>query len=289
VESPDLPEISGIALSNYRADAFWAHNDSGNSAELFLVSTDGRTLARFKLLGATALDWEDICTFELGDQGYIAIGDVGDNSKRRASVRIYLLPEPKIDSKASSIVELQTSDFKAIDFTYTDGPRDCEAMAFDRTSRSFWMVERILQTERTDQMPGIYFLKMTEQLEALHGVARRIGKFPRPNVTGMDFSRDNYTVVVRDYFFAHLMTRNAGQRWRELFQQGEWVTIPLPLQRQGEAVCFSQDAKSIIVASEFLRQPIWQVDLEAAKRLGSKSDSRQLPEIDSQGSTDSDK
>ena len=36
----------------------------------------------------------------------------------------------------------------------------------------------------------------------------------------------------------------------------------LVIERQGEAICFSKDGQSVIVTSEFRKQPIWQVKID---------------------------
>ena len=45
VEDDEISEASGIALSRRQNDAIWLHNDSGDSARLFLVGFDGKTRA----------------------------------------------------------------------------------------------------------------------------------------------------------------------------------------------------------------------------------------------------
>ena len=47
ITSGDLDEISGLASSRAHDDVLWAHNDSGNPARLYAISTRGRLLARF--------------------------------------------------------------------------------------------------------------------------------------------------------------------------------------------------------------------------------------------------
>ena len=57
-------------------------------------------------------------------------------------------------------------------------------------------------------------------------------------------------------------TRTGDQTWQDVVKNTKPKAVVLPLQRQGEAVCFSADSKSLIVTSELVRQMIWQVGLE---------------------------
>ena len=60
VASAAVDELSGISASRRTDGVWWVHNDSGDSARVFAVGTDGRDLGEFDLAGTAAVDWEDI-------------------------------------------------------------------------------------------------------------------------------------------------------------------------------------------------------------------------------------
>lgn len=57
VEAEAAVELSGLALSRAQPRVLWAHNDSGDRARVFAVTTGGRLLATFGVSGAESLDW----------------------------------------------------------------------------------------------------------------------------------------------------------------------------------------------------------------------------------------
>ena len=109
--------------------------------------------------------------------------------------------------------------------------------------------------------PGVYALGYPDLGSAGPHVAKRIGDFPVRNVTGMAFSPDGKFLVVRTYLNAHLYQRSGKKSWRETLVTEKPIPVPLPLQRQGEAICFTADSNALIVTSELKRQPIWRINL----------------------------
>ena len=86
---PALVECSGVVASRAHPGALWAHNDSGNAAELFAIGADGITVARYAV-AAPNIDWEDIA---IGDGG-IYLADVGNNRRDRPEVQVLRIDEP---------------------------------------------------------------------------------------------------------------------------------------------------------------------------------------------------
>lgn len=82
VQDARIDELSGLAASRAYPGCFWAHNDSGDTARLFLLNAKGETVAVVNLAGVTARDWEDIAFAG----GYLYVGDIGDNDGDRKSV-----------------------------------------------------------------------------------------------------------------------------------------------------------------------------------------------------------
>ena len=81
------------------------HNDSGDTARLFAVGPNGRTLGRFTLAGVEALDWEDIAAGPGPGAGrrYLYVGDIGDNDRDRRTISILRLPEPVVEPGAAPV------------------------------------------------------------------------------------------------------------------------------------------------------------------------------------------
>jgi hypothetical protein len=76
----------------------WANNDSGDSARVFAVGSDGADLGTVTVSGATATDWEDLA---LGPAPAgrppatsATLGGAGTSGNARPSVTVYRFPEP---------------------------------------------------------------------------------------------------------------------------------------------------------------------------------------------------
>ena len=116
-----LKETSGLARSKRDPSLFWSHNDAGNSATLYALSSDGKLQATVKVEGARLEDWEDIESAPCASGNCLFIGDIGDNDARRSFVTIYRVAEPSRGATA-------TAPVVAMNARYPDGPRDAEAL-----------------------------------------------------------------------------------------------------------------------------------------------------------------
>ena len=84
-----LAENSGMLISN--SNRIWLHNDSGDSAKLYLIDTLGTILRTVLVQNVIATDWEDITQ---DNQGNVYIGDFGNNLNNRQNLRFYKIPHP---------------------------------------------------------------------------------------------------------------------------------------------------------------------------------------------------
>src|SRR3712207_6165966 len=84
-----VKESSGLELAPDET-AFWTHADSGNPPKIYRVNTAGKLLQTYDIPNTTNLDWEDLAK---DNQGYLYIGDFGNNSNTRKDLRIYRTKE----------------------------------------------------------------------------------------------------------------------------------------------------------------------------------------------------
>ena len=282
IKESDVTESSGLAISRTTDNAFWTHNDSGHSPCLYLIATNGKSLARCKLKKARNIDWEAMGSFLHGGKPWLMVADVGDNSLNRTDYRIYLLPEPELSQKKKkkkSRHKLESTVAK-IGFAYDDGNHNVEAAAVSPDGKSIWFIEKIYTNDARPIQPGIYRLPLIDadfdgdssedanretnqdaNKNAGARVATRLANYPIRNVTGMAFSPDGRRLIVRNYLNAHVYTRPEGRTWEETVKQTKPTPVVLPIQSQGEAICFTVDSKSVLITSEFKRSTIWQVKL----------------------------
>ncbi len=273
VRSAELNEISGVAISHHYSEAAWVHNDSGGEPIVYLISLQGQLLARCKLLKADNRDWEDVCCFHYGEKNYLLVGDVGDNGSKNRECNLYLFDEPIGELAPKGVSELPIQAWRAIRFSYEDGPRNCEAVGFDESSASVIAIEKKPWSSTDAKSSGVYVIDIRSWLgdgdrtEQPAAKAQRVAELAIPNVTGLAFSSTGKELVVRDYLSGYLFEREADQSWIECIGRTRPTTFALPIQKQGEAICFAADGKHVIVVSEFAKSPIWSVRLPVANDL----------------------
>lgn len=254
-----IDESSGVDRSCLRPSAIWTHNDSGGKNRAYLVDLKtGDTVGKVELKSSDNRDWEDISTFEIDGAAYLMICDVGDNMKKRKHCQLCIVPEPDFDDSKDTV---KSDDWLNIEFRYEDGPRNCESVAVDVTNRKILLLEKIYP--EAEGTPGIYELPLPEELKGPKQtlIAKRVGQIKTKNLTGMDISDDGRRVTVRNYPQAWVYEKEQDQTWAELLGGKPPQPLMLPLQPQGEGICFSSDGKSVLLSSERVKQPIWRMPI----------------------------
>lgn len=248
LENDKINESSGLAVSRRAGNRFWTHNDSGDKPRLFCFDQQGRHLGTSKLKDAKAVDWEDICSFELDGRAWILIADTGDNGVRRKSCRLYLAEEPK--SPGDEID--QVHQFR---LTYSSGPMDCEAIGVDATSR------KLLLVEKRRWITCRVFEAELPRLGQKDVVAHPIASVNLPMVTAMDVSPDGRRAIVLTLGQAFEFHREQVESWSDAFNRKP-RTIGMPARRQGEAICYGADGNELFLTSELTPTPFFKVAVE---------------------------
>jgi hypothetical protein len=226
------------------------------------MTTAGKDVGAIRLRGIKNDDWEDLAAFERDGKAWLLVADTGDNNGRRPQVALHLVEEPARDQLSPGKAVTVTPAW-SLRVTYEDGPRDCESVAVDVAGRAIYLLSK------RDDIPRLYRVDLPATRPGnTVAVARKVGLVPhipepsaaemlvrghlgkrRSEVTAMDFSSDGTLATVLSYGAALVFERKNGEPWAEALARE-----PVPLQisglLQGEAICFSPDAKSIYVASE---------------------------------------
>lgn len=254
-----VTECSGMAPSRRYDDVIWMLNDSGNEPAIYAVGSDGRDLATVHVQGVNNRDWEDMASFKLDGQSFLAACEVGDNNAVHPTCKLYIVPEPAPGATT-------TAPAWTIRFRYEDGPRDCESIAVDAKHR------RILLLTKRDRPPVLYDLPLWPDESNETQTARRIGEVltmpPAPQggskwlnmPTAMDLSADGRLLTVLNYHELLVYERGRRQSWFDALAHPPTV-LALPKLDQMEAACFSRDGRSIYVSTERLPAPILRLDL----------------------------
>ena len=262
-----IDESSGLTPSVRYPHCYWTHNDNGPYPGLFLVDAAGRLKGKVELPSISFRDWEDLASFSLQGKNYLLLADVGDNLARYRSGRLYLFPEPEFDTDLSEkkrpVIQLD-SDISKIEFTYPDGPRDCEAVLVDAEKRKVFLVSKTIDKGEEQEPSKIYSVPLVLSTNSRPVVAEEVtSPFQKPLITGAQISPDQRLAAIRSYSTAWIFRRTEGESWENVFRRGQpEKRVVLPLQRQGEAICFTPNSRSLLITSEGVEQRIWQIELK---------------------------
>jgi hypothetical protein len=255
LENPKLKEVSGLAASSLYPGLLWAINDGGDKPLLYAVGSDGADLGTFRVEGASNYDWEALASFRLQDGAYLLIADVGDNWEQRQTVTLYVVKEPAITA-AGLGGDTAVPIAWQIDFTYEDGPQDCEAAAVDPVTQS------VLLLTKRGVSPMLYEMPLQPAAAAAPLAARRLASVPHFNwPTDMDLSPDGLAAVVLTYNHAYLFRRKPGDEWPEAFLKKP-RRLRFETLMQQEAACFGFYGKTVWVTSERRPAPLVRIELD---------------------------
>ncbi|HVT89690.1 MAG TPA: hypothetical protein VHD56_12610 [Tepidisphaeraceae bacterium] len=118
IDSPRIPESSGIVMSRKYPGVYWTQNDSGNPPAVFAIEQSGKLIAEFPIR-ASNVDWEDIA---LDEHGRLYLADIGNNFHNRWQIQIYRVAEP--DPRAPVHALVPDREWK---LSYPDQPFDAES------------------------------------------------------------------------------------------------------------------------------------------------------------------
>ncbi len=265
ITNPRIREASGLAPSLRRPDLLWVLNDSGNSPDLFAVTTNGADAGTVRVEGVDNEDWEDLASFRLDGAPYLLVADCGDNPGFRGQCLLHAVPEPDVPGPAA------VRPAWTVRYRYEDGPRDCESVAVDAARG------RVLLLSKDNRIPVLYELPLRPADAAAVQTARRIGELrtiPPPVqglsrgilarigslTTAMDLAPDGRRLAVLTYEHAYLLECGADGDWASaLPRPPRRIELPDPLDktlRKREALCWSADGRALLVTGEQVPAPI---------------------------------
>jgi len=244
VANPSVRETSGIVASRAHPGILWAHNDSGDEAAVYAVSTDGTDQGTFVLEDVFAFDWEDIA---LGpgpdpDRDYLYVGDIGDNLTIRDRITVYRFVEPTPDP-AGAVVR----DVEKFDLAYPDPAPDSEAIAVDPLTGDLLVITKPV----SDGISAIYRAAAATLDPGAIALLEPVGSFDAGAgnfVTGADVDGTGSVVAFRGY----------TQVWMWLRTDLTFVATfsvspceaPSPDEIQGEAIAFEPGGFGYYTISE---------------------------------------
>ncbi len=238
-----ITEASGIVASKTHANAYYVHNDSGDSARFFAVGADGADLGAYAVTGATANDWEDLSRGPCADpsKSCLFLADIGDNPETRTEYVVYRVEEPATLAPGAHTVAAD-----AIRFTYPDGSHNAEALFADPTTGALHIVTKNANESRIYRLSPPFDTSGTTAATFL-GVASIPDVLPL--VTGADMLRDGSGILVRTYGSVWYFPVASGQAIEAALGATPCL-LPTPTETQGEAIAWRPDGQGYVTLSE---------------------------------------
>lgn len=237
-----IDEASGMAISLVHDDLTWIVNDSKGGAYVYGVDGSGETVARLTLANIANRDWEAMAN-GVDDSGDPAlwIGDIGDNDSRWETIKLYRISEP--DELGD-----QEVPWRRYELQYPDGAHNAEALMVDPDTGSIYIATKEALGA------GIYATDGPPRAGEVTALSR-VADAPM-FVTDGAISFDGSRVALRTYSILYLLPRDV--------LDGEDVDAEqysLPRQPQGETLAFTSRNREILVGSEGIGTPIYELTL----------------------------
>ncbi|MGV9296447.1 hypothetical protein [Amycolatopsis sp. NPDC003676] len=236
-----LNELSGLVSDG---EHWYAINDGGTKVQVFVL--DRKCQVKDVLTDPT--DPYDVEDLARGKDGTLWLSDTGDNRAKRETV---------------ALLELKPSGGAAVvhRLTYPDGPHDTEALVLDQSGTPFLVTKDLLGTSKVYKPSGPLATPGPTKLEQVGTLRVRstdtpggpVGSFGSALITGGATSADGKVIALRTYTDAYLYAAPDGDVAAAL--QREPVRIPLPNEKQGEAIAFEPDG-TLLSASEGVGEPV---------------------------------
>ncbi len=258
LQSALIKEASGLAASRKNPGVLWTHNDDGPAC-VYAMTTAGKHLGVYNLEGAKNRDWEDIAIGP-GPQAnvdYLYVGEIGDNYSKHKSIRIYRVPEPNVSASQTPVV-VTVQGVETIELVYPDGPRDAETLIVDPLTKDIYIIskEGTSKVYRAAYPQSAFATAMADRSTTGKTMLEQVAKLHWGMATAGDISPDGNEIIIRGYYSGSLWLRpKDGPMWKA-FENSE-CSIPIILERQGEAICFDANGAGYYTTSEHKYEPIY--------------------------------
>jgi hypothetical protein len=244
VSSSELTEVSGLMASRKNPGVLWVHNDSGDSARVFALTTTGKLLGTYNLGNATARDWEDLGLAQVDGQWFLVIGDIGGNSGR-PQVQVYFVPEPVV-STTQALVNTTLQASTTLNLDYPDGEHNAESLFVDPRTGDLFIVAKSSNGVSPVFRKSSPHVTSTATLEKVMTLDFSGPPLAGTTTTAADISPDGSELIVKTYTTTYLWRRAEGASVKAAFQ-----TIPCVLpQAPGETIAFTPDAANLYSIAE---------------------------------------
>lgn len=235
-----LSEVSDLAASITNAGYLWAHNDSGNEAQIFLINQNIDVVLTCTLAGIENRDWEDITVGPGPDpsKNYVYVGEIGDNDAHYKYKHIYRFEEPVMQEQK----EITITAFDTITFQLPGKKKDTEALMVDPNTKDLYVVSK--------REEPVHVYRLTYPYSAGDTLtAEEVASLPLTQIVAADFSADGKRILMKNYEHIYYWNNTAGKSVVELLKEKP-KEIPYTMEPQGEAITWARDGSGFYTLSE---------------------------------------
>lgn len=248
VKDSRIGELSGLVSDGSK---LYAINDGGSKVQVFVLGRD----CKVQKVLTDKTDPFDVEDLARTPDGTLWLSDTGDNKKGRLTVAL-------LEMSSAGKVTMHR-------LTYPDGQHDTEALIMDKAGTPYLITKDILGEARVYRPSGPLASPGPTNLEKVGTVkitetdtpGGPVGSFGSVLVTGGATSADGSVVALRTYTDAYVYAAPDGDVLAAL--QRTPARIPLPSEKQGEAIAFDPDG-TLLSGSEGVGEPIRAVKGAAA-------------------------
>ncbi|MBX2842854.1 MAG: hypothetical protein KTR26_13880 [Flammeovirgaceae bacterium] len=246
IPTPELDEISGLVASELNTNYLWSHNDSGNSASLYLIDNKGELKGTIELPNLENRDWEDIAIGPgpVSGNDYLYIGNIGDNEGKYEYISIFRCLEPAINPSEIPFSK-KIEETEEIKIQYPDQARDAETLIVDPINKDIYIISK------RDFQVIVFKLSFPYSVTEINTL-EKVGTLSFPLATGGDISKDGKEIFIRNYSDAYYWKRNTTQSVEEALAEPAFriENYNSDKEPQGEAICFETNNKGFFTSSE---------------------------------------
>ncbi|MGW4484678.1 hypothetical protein ACWEOE_12635 [Amycolatopsis sp. NPDC004368] len=265
-----LSELSGLVSDG---DRWYAIDDGGTKVQVFVLNHS----CKVQSVLTASTDPYDVEDLARAADGTLWLSDTGDNSHKRTTVALMEM------KPAGGSVTLHR-------LTYPDGSHDTEALILDRSGTPYLITKEVLGDAAVYRPTGPLATPGPTPLEKVGSLnihdtdtpGGPVGAFGSVLVTGGATSADGSVVALRTYTDAYLYPAPDGDVLAALKRNP--VRIPLPNEKQGEAIAFEPDG-TLLSGSEGVGQPIRSVKNATALVAGAQAPQREAAKPASSGAS----
>jgi DNA-binding beta-propeller fold protein YncE len=257
----DIEESSGLSASECQ-DVLWTHNDAGNDALIFGMSTEGKHLGTWQVEGADNVDWESIATYkDPAGKCFLTIGDIGDNDEARDELDIYRIAEPTMTAETAasdSVNPILTEAAQSMRFSYPDGNNNAETILVHPKTGDIYVV-----TKKESGPAAVFRIKpafgagtavMSEKVADIS-----VASDPEGRLTGGSISPDGNRVMLCDLNAGYEFVLPEGAADPDAIWQQQPLPVDLGDRPQGEGVSYGRDGTTLFASSEEKNSPLFLI------------------------------